>query len=230
MKHTASIELTKKITPKVYLMRLKMASGELLDYQPGQFINLGVGENIRRSYSIASNPSDKSIIDLYNDVEPGGPGSQFFINAKVGQEVNFLGPLGMFTYKGDSDLPAYFISTGTGFAPIYCMLLQALEVEKTTREITLIQGFRYKEDIFLEEELKELDNKYPNFKYFLSVTRPDGNWTGITGRVTEVIEKEYKGGQIHAYVCGSQKVISAVEEQLVQKGVEHENIFYEKFY
>jgi NAD(P)H-flavin reductase len=230
MKNTAKIELLKKITPKVYLMRLKMTEPNTLDYDPGQFVSLDVGGSIRRSYSIAYNSPDKSTIDLYNDIEPGGPGSQFFVNAKVGQAVSFLGPLGMFTYQSGYDISALFIATGTGNVPIYNMILHALKTEKTTRSITLIQGFRFEEDIFLDDEFKKLDEQYRNFRYMLSLTRPESTWNGLTGRVTEILEKEYKGENVHTYICGGQSMISSVVEFFSEKGLSSDNIFYEKFY
>lgn len=232
MNFKAKVEFTKKINEKIYVMRLRLVDPEEIDFKAGQFVSIDVGGDIRRSYSIASDPDDKNFVDIYNDIAPMGPGSKFFLEAKDGQEVSFLGPLGQFHYEKEEegDLNIFFIATGTGVAPVYSMLLQALDSKKENK-IHLFFGLRYEKDQFLVEELRELEKKHPNFQFHLTLSKPSEDWKGLTGHVTHHIEEHLEANeQARFYICGSQKVISSTEELLLQMGISADNIHYERFY
>ena len=81
-------------------------------FEQGQFITITVAPMTKRSYSIASQPG-QDYIEIIGDTRAGGPGSHYFESAKEGQEVEILGPLGLFTYKQNGK-PSIFWSTGTG--------------------------------------------------------------------------------------------------------------------
>jgi NAD(P)H-flavin reductase len=231
MNKKAKVESIEKVSAKVIKIRFKLTEPTSIEFKPGQFVSMKVDTMIRRSYSIASAPFNTEFIDLYNDVMPGGPGSKYWLKLKVGDEAEFLGPLGIFKYVEGSNKPVIFIATNTGIAPFYSMIVHALESERSTRPIYLYFGVRYEEDIFMNEEFEELAKKFENFKYKLSLTRPEENWTGLKGRVTELIEKDFdslKGYE--AYICGGQAMIASTEELLLTKGMDIESIYYEKFY
>src|SRR5690606_4467645 len=96
-------------------------------------------------------------------------------------------PLGRFVYKHDDTRPAYFYSTGTGLAPLLSMIQNALLEKNTDRELKLYQGVRYQHDLFLDKELQELGKRYPNFKYYFYVSRPDDKWLGYRGYMNQHI-------------------------------------------
>jgi ferredoxin-NADP reductase len=216
------------VAEKTYCIRFGFDPGEGFEFRAGQFVNLQVAENARRSYSLSSSPLTKEYIETYADTFAGGPGSQFFDRVQVGEKVSALGPLGNFTYE-ERDKPAYFIATGTGVTPFISMIRYALEVLKTKRQITLISGFRFLTTYFADEIFNELQGKYPNFKYYLTLTKPDESWKGMTGRVTEHLGL-IKEQDADVYVCGSQAMINDVEAMAVNKGVPPDQIFYEQFY
>ena len=87
------------------------------DFVPGQFVTITVAPNTKRSYSIASIPGI-NYIELIADTVKGGPGSQFFANIEIGDNFEYMFPLGVFVYK-ESEKPVYFFGTGTGLT-IHC--------------------------------------------------------------------------------------------------------------
>lgn len=218
------------IAKDVRLLKITLTPPEVLDFQAGQFINILVAPSIRRSYSIASSPNDNCNIDLIADTVLGGPGSQFFANAKAGNDIEFLGPMGTFVYI-ESPKPAYIFATGTGLVPFISMITYALETLHTQRQIKLFLGFRYEESIFYKEYFENLQAKYPNFEFVLTLSKPTESWQGRTGRISEhypqVVEqnKDFDG-----YICGSRQMIDDVVVRLTTAGVASENIHYEQYY
>lgn len=226
---TLKVSDKQEIAHDTYLVRIANVNDEPLDFQPGQFATILVAPNTRRSYSIASVPGE-TYIDLIADTVAGGPGSQFFEKIQVEDEVQFLFPLGNFTYLSNSK-PAYFFATGTGLVPFLSMIKFALEQEQSNREIHLFVGFRHEEGVFYESVLEELASKYDNFKYTLTVSQPSDNWQGNKGRITEYYQDMIEeNADIDCYICGSRNMIEDVQAKLLAKNIAKEQIHFEQFY
>lgn len=228
--YKTKIASNETIAKDVRLLKISLTPPDTLDFQAGQFINILVAPSTRRSYSIASSPRDNSGIDLIADTVLGGPGSQFFANAKAGDDIEFLGPMGTFVYT-ESPKPAYFFATGTGVVPFISMIAYALETLHTQRQLKLFLGFRYEESVFYKEYFENLQTKYPNFEFILTLSKPSDSWQGKRGRISEhypqVVEqkKDFEG-----YICGSRQMIDDVVARLTTAGVASENIHYEQYY
>lgn len=224
----SKISLVEQVAHATYRVRFDLSEGEEIEFEPGQFMTIKVSDSARRSYSIASVPSDRTFLETYADTVAGGPGSQFFLHAEEGQVVDFLAPLGRFVYKPE-DRPVYFFATGTGITPFLSMIRHALDELKTERKITLYFGLRHEGDVFVADILQEYAEKYENFDFDICLSKPDGDWGGFCGRVTAKIP-DITETDIDVYICGSQKMINDVESQFLTKGVPETQIYYEQFY
>src|SRR5882724_5491092 len=77
------------------------------DFQPGQFVTLDlpIHEKVNkrwRSYSIASWPDNTNVFELIIVLLEGGAGTQYLFNqVKLGSEITFRGPQGVFILKED---------------------------------------------------------------------------------------------------------------------------------
>ena len=218
---------TAQIAEDTFAIRFTCDEMPIFNFEPGQFVTITVAPKTPRSYSISSIPG-KEYIELIADTKKGGPGSMFFLNSKVGDEFEFLFPLGVFVYK-DSPKPAYFFATGTGIVPFMSMVEYALSVQKTQRNITMYCSFRYEPEIFGKEFLELLDIQYQNFWFKLNLTQPSPQWTGPIGRITEYIET-LPETDIDVYICGSNQMVTEVKNQLIAKGVPDTQIYHEMFY
>jgi len=221
------IEQKEQIAENTFSIKIVNNDGSAFDFKPGQFITLIIAPGVRRSYSVASTPG-KNYIELIGDTVRGGPGSQFFLNSKVGDEVEFLFPLGNFFYV-ESEKPAYFFCTGTGIVPFMSMVEYALTILNSPRELTLYSGFRFQEDIIGDGLLKMLDIRFENFRYMINLTQPPEGYDGPVGRITQYIEK-LENTDIEVYICGSNQMVLDVKEKLIAKGVPAEQIHHEMFY
>jgi NAD(P)H-flavin reductase len=226
--YIATVVANDLVADKTYRMRLGIDDPSGLDFAPGQFVNIQVADNARRSYSISSSPQNKEYVETYANSHPGGPGSKFFENAKVGQKVPLLGPLGRFVYQ-EQLRPVVFVATGTGITPFMSMIRFALEVLHSQRSIIVLSGFRFQMDAFGADIFADMQTKFPNLKYYMMLSKPDANWQGLKGRVTEHLDLITQS-DTDVYLCGSQGMINDMESLLVTKGVPNGQIFYEQFY
>lgn len=213
------------LTPKVLKFEFNMPDGGL-EYKAGQFASIVVAKNIRRSYSFASLDTDQSKFDLIVDIAPGGPGSVYFDKLQVGDEMSCLAPLGNFIYRAEEDYPVHFYATGTGIAPLWVMILDALKTTK--REVKLFLGFRFEDEIFYRSEIEQLAQKYPNFSYDIFISRPTDKWTGRTGYVNQDIPNLKTN--VDAYICGGNHMIVDTTEKLKAVGIPAGQIYSEQYY
>lgn len=229
MPNIEKIKLLEKVEFSEKLYSLKFEKP--FEYKAGQFMAVFVADKVKRYYSIASGPYEENL-ELLVNTDPGGPGSTFFESIKEGDEVEIMGPLGAFTFKSTGDVT--FICTGTGIAPCIAMIKEQLHGGYKAK-MHLLFGTRYEKDVLKEADLVELAEKYPNFSFNLSVTRPTEDWTVVDsgqmmkskGRVTEHIGSLDIGADF--YICGVKDMLEGVKIELSERGVTKDRIFFEQY-
>lgn len=200
-----------------------------LTFSAGQYLSVKVAPNRINSYSIAGKTGPDKF-NLLVDVSPGGPGSRFFANLEGGDKMTYLGPFGTFALNlNDSTKSLLFLATGSGFAPLKTMIEETLKGGSLV-PISLYLGFDSPKDVFLQDYLKQLSLQYPNFSYKIAVDKPDENWQGEVGFITELIKKYISDASgIEAYLCGNKNMIADATNILLQKGLPKERIYTEKY-
>jgi NAD(P)H-flavin reductase len=221
------------ITPRVHEARIDLVDPPRFLYKAGQFITVPVQDQVLRSYSICSPPNDPGSLVVAVDVQPGGPGSQYFARLKPGDEVKFQGPYGAFVVRDDALPHLLFIGTGTGIAPLRSMILDLEAKGQGHRRMTLFFGVRYADDLMYHDEFLELAAKYPNtFTYYPTLSKPgESDWPGHTGRVTAIVPRLLKDtADTTAYLCGSKEMLKEVTEILVGLGMDKKQVKREQFW
>jgi CDP-4-dehydro-6-deoxyglucose reductase len=196
------------------------------DFYPGQFVSIILnidGEELRRPYSIASKPQPDQL-ELCIKILPEGKATPTLGKLKPGDKLSVMGPMGTF-FIADKSLakPITFISTGTGVAPFRSIITHLLE-HNFDKPITLVTGYRFKGNILYESAFKELEEKYPNFKYHRICSR-DGERKGY---VMILIDENFNTDADY-YICGLKDMVNSVTDHLKEKGIPKENIFFEKY-
>lgn len=225
------------LTYDIKEVTLKLIDPREITFTSGQYIQFQVpeyeltSESIYRAYSMASRPSQKNIIEIEVRLVPNGICTTYiFQHLKVGDKVTVNGPYGDF-YLRDSDREILFIAGGSGMAPIKSILSTMAE-KKISRKATYFFGARAVRDLFLVEEMKQLEKELPNFCFIpaLSEPLPEDNWKGETGLITEVLDRHLDSdSNLEAYLCGSPGMIDASIKVLTKKGVPEDLIYYDKF-
>jgi ferredoxin-NADP reductase len=188
-------------------------------------------EEITRAYSICSPPADTNRFALCLNRVQDGFMSNFLCDMKEGEEVALAGPFGDFILHPPMR-DTIFIATGTGIAPFRSMLhwLFAEETRHQGKQLWLLFGNRYESDIYYHHEFLRLADQHSNFHYLPTLSRPDGSWQGRSGYVQQHASEIVEGrSDMHAYICGLDKMVKANRELLKSLGWDRKSIRYEKY-
>ncbi|MFH1117471.1 MAG: 2Fe-2S iron-sulfur cluster binding domain-containing protein [Pseudomonadota bacterium] len=236
--YRATYELMRDLTYDIRLFRFKLIEPAHIDYKAGQYIQFrspeygDVSEPVYRAYSMCSRCEDKDHIELMVRRVPEGIATTYlFDHLKVGGEVVFTGPFGDF-YRRNTDRRMICVAGGSGMAPIRSIMLGMTSQEIERRQPIFFFGARSRRDLFMVEEWRELERTNKGFTFVpaLSSPEPDDDWTGETGRVTDVISGHVPDfSQCEGYLCGSPGLLDACVEVLVSLGIPEERIYYDKF-
>lgn len=221
------------ITHDIKEVKLRILNSKKIDFKPGQYIQFKIpGTDEYRAYSIASPPYVTDRIDLTIRLVPGGLCSTYVHKAlEKGDRVTFTGPFGDFYLREDSKRDIIAIGGGCGMAPIRSIIYYLAE-KGMPRRFFYFFGARTTKDLFYTEELRELEKRFPNFRYIPALSEPTrrDKWEGEVGLITQVAEKYIdEKRENEAYLCGPPPMIDAAIKVLTKKGVSPYSIHYDKF-
>lgn len=232
---TCVVEHIKPLTHDIREFRFRLIDPPEISYIPGQYMQVFAPKyeksdaEVYRAYSISSDPRDRNAIELVIRLVPGGICTTYcFEYLKAGDTVRLNGPYGEFRLSS-TNAPMVMIAGGSGMAPIKC-LLHHMQNEGISREAHYFFGANYVRELFYLDELRQFEQTLPNFTFTPVVAKPEPDWKGETGWVTEAVDRAYTDLSRHeAYLCGSPGMIDAAIKVLTKHGMPEANIFYDKF-
>ncbi|MDR2126195.1 MAG: NADH:ubiquinone reductase (Na(+)-transporting) subunit F [Prevotellaceae bacterium] len=208
-------------------------------------------EPVVRAYSMANYPAEGDIVMLNIRIAtppfdraagtfinvPPGICSSYIFSLKPGDKVIVSGPFGEFHPIINSKREMLYIGGGAGMAPLRSHILHLLKTLKTTdRKISYWYGARSKNEIFYEEDFRELEREFSNFSFNIALNAPlpSDKWEGYTGFIHEVIYNNYlknhaEPEDIEYYMCGPGPMASAVIKMLDELGVPREMLMFDDF-
>jgi CDP-4-dehydro-6-deoxyglucose reductase len=223
------IERMQKLAPDVMGVWLRWPAIESFTWQSGQYVDVMLPGERRRSFSLANPPHDGAFLELHVRRVPGGAFSEkLFTALKPGSLLHMEGPLGQFYYR-QGERPLLLIGGGTGYAPLKAILRQVLETE-ARREVTLFWGARAAEDLYEHEWLRELDARHARFRYVGVLSeQPEGD-AYEHGLVHEAVLRRVPGlTGYDIYAAGPPAMIDAVRAALPPQGADPERIYFDSF-
>ena len=180
------------LVPGVYRMRLRGDTSAIT--APGQFVNIQLdGMFLRRPISVCDVVGDMLTI-IYKVV---GKGTAAMCAMESGT-LDILTGLGNgydLTVSGDAPV---LLGGGVGVPPMFLLAKQLLAQGKN---VTVILGFNKREEVFYEQEFKDLGCN-------VLVTTADGSY-GIRGFVTDAL---LRVDYTHFYTCGPEPMLKAVHK------------------
>jgi NAD(P)H-flavin reductase len=230
---TARVSGVRQLTHDVRQIDFELIDPPEIRFKAGQFISFEVpdlrtGRTVTRPYSIASAPSSVRTISLVLNLVPQGPGSTYLFGLTEGDRTTFAGPAGNFYLRDDPTRDLLFVATGTGIAPIRSMLLANAERPEPARS-TLFWGLRSQRDLYFEDDLVRLTRARPGSAHVITLSRPESGWTGASGRVTALVQREIQDVRgLAVYTCGNSGMITEISGIIQSKGLCP--IFREKYY
>lgn len=201
------------------------------DFEPGQFINLGLKldekEITNRAYSISSPPNEKNHYEFYikhKEHPTLGKFTTALFKMDLGDSVFLQSPRGAFTIEnkkpdGTQDIrQMILVCSGTGLAPFMSYILH-LKNTGSIKKIILVHGVSFAQELGYKEILEKLSTEKNDFDftYIPTVSRPNEKlsegWNGNIGRAENILS-------------GIEKHDSKLEKVLCESVTPNNSIFY----
>ena len=217
-----------KLSETVLRVRLRPPAG--LDYRAGQYVSLFRQDGLARSYSLASLPVDGDL-ELHVRKIPGGAMSQWLHEqATVGTTVWLQGPSGTCFYtNGKPEQPLLLAGTGTGLAPLFGIVRDALACGHRG-PIWLFHGAVQAAGLYLSQELRRLGERFSNFRYVPSVLEgaaPEGGRSGTLEACVLSAFPNLEGWR--GYVCGDPAFVNSLRKKIFLAGIASKEIYADAF-
>ena len=189
---------------------IKPGWGFSADYQPGQYVGIGLRVDGRwhwRSYSLTSVPQrDEKRITITVKATPEGFLSTHLVNGvKPGTIVRLAAPKGDFALPDPPPPKILFVSAGSGITPLMAML-RTLKARGHDTDIVHVHSAPSADAVIFHDELRELEATQPGYRLHLQLTQADGKleFERLDDLVSDWRERP-------TWACGPAAMLDAVE-------------------
>jgi len=173
--------------------------------EAGQFVNIKCSPEgmldplLRRPFSVFDIEEKFNVFSILYVVK--GRGTKYLSEIKMGDNLNFAGPLGNGIDLGSSSDNILLIGGGIGIAPLHLIAKIAKEKKKN---VFFAAGFKDNDYLRWEKDLIELKVNY-------SIFSEDGSW-GEKGLVSDFIRENIKlFKKYDIYCCGPKEMLKALQ-------------------
>ena len=200
----------------------------------GQYINmmLDVPERgtVFRNYSLSSNPNSNYYRISVKREENGLVSNYLHDILSQGDKIKLSPPYGSL-YLKETDKPVVLISGGVGITPMISILQDAVK-QQLTRQICFIHGARNKNTHAFKDDVVTLTADHDNVNHHFFYSRNSVKSADTEpGRITMNSVKDIASHQKDAefYLCGPAQMMKDLYRELINWGVNQNNIVYEYF-
>ena len=209
-------------------------------FLPGQYLTLESlinNEKIRRDYSISSTPSSGNLTVTIKKLKNGIFSNYANDSLRKGSLINVSLPRGKFVYDCISDSPKiiFAFAAGSGITPIISIIKTALENSPKT-SCKLIYGNKSPKTTIFLNDLKYLKQVHKNrfdLQFVYSQAQVENSLNGrIDAEKTAHFLQNFSSEQkslSNYYLCGPEKMIFNVKNELLKNNIKEEKILFELF-
>jgi len=250
--NTASTKFSAKVKEKQFLndhvLQLKLIvdeSSSVFEYYPGQYVTLWKASSgkqqttttsnsstnapVTRSYSLSSVPEQDDFLEFHIKVIEDGAFSQWAATElNVDDPIEIQGPIGQCIYNDQSEQPLLLAAIGTGLAPIYGILKQALQANHKA-EINLVIGALEPEGFYLVDELLSLTDQYEHLHVHFIAQNGEAPYAR-NGDLYEYCKEAFpdlKGQRV--FLCGANSFVQKMKKQCFLSGASMSDISADAF-
>jgi CDP-4-dehydro-6-deoxyglucose reductase, E3 len=220
-RYQGRVERMERLSGTVMRVLVSLPGSQRIDFVAGQYINILLEDGERRAFSFANPPHDNELIELHVRLIPGGRfTTHVFEKMKVGDTLDFEGPLGRFTLHAGTR-PMLMVAGATGFAPIKSIVEDAFH-RGVQRPIELYWGVSNVDDLYMLDLAQRWAREHSNFSIVPVLSNPAGSesWQGRTGLVHEAMLEDHADlSGYEAYVCGSVRMVDTAVPEFLARGL-----------
>lgn len=194
-------------------------------WAPGHDVALYVpeldGRWVRHPYTVSWAAAGR--LGILFRVIPGGRITPAMEHLRPGEVLRLGGRFGEPIARVVRDAPrVVVVTTGTGVGPALGFAADA------DRSVSLLSGFREAVDIPRLETLERVEQN-PNVRWLPTISRADGGWRGLRGRVTAHLH-DVAAPDAHWHLIGNGAMIAELHAGLLAAGVERERVTSETYF
>ena len=210
---------------------IKPGWGFTFDYQPGQYIGIGLLVDGRwrwRSYSLTSSPhSDgagrsRTITITIKAMPEGFLSTHLVGGVTPGTIVRLAAPQGNFVMPDPAPSSVLFLSGGSGITPVMSML-RTLERRDQIGDVVHIHSAPTESDVMFAAELAQLAREHDGYQLTVRTTRTQGRLD--LSRLDELVP-DWR--QRQPWACGPEGMLNEAEKVWQAAGVA-ERLHLERF-
>jgi ferredoxin-NADP reductase len=224
-------------TPTVKTLRLVSPEGGDVPFvfMPGQFLTFSAeigDQRVRRSYTIASSPTQRSYIEVTVKREEQGLISRHLHDrVAIGSPLEVSAPSGVFTFTGVDADSIVLIAGGVGITPMMSIARYLMD-RSFPGDIYFLYGARSTQEFIFREELEYLQKRHANLHIAATMSRAEGTaWMGASGPVSKefIARAVPEVARRRVHLCGPPPMMEAVKAALAELGVAKEQVRTEAF-
>lgn len=224
------------LNPHVCRVRLKIADPRgMFAYRPGQYLSATNPHGCVRAYSIANDFAAEGELELHVSRTSHGEWSGWLFNeARIGDTLYLSGPHGSCHYdpREDAGQPLLMAGTGTGLAPLYGIVRDAL-TQGHKAPIRLYHGGRSVDQLYLVQELRTLTAQHANFTYVACVfEHAAANEPYRHCRIEQALQEDQSALDLResrVFLCGAPDFVHGLRKRLYLQGARSEHIHCDPF-
>lgn len=197
---------------------IKPGWGFSFDYQPGQYIGIGLLVDGRwrwRSYSLTSSPvaGGRTVTITVKAMPEGFLSAHLVAGVAPGTVVRLAAPQGNFVLPDPAPPAMLFITAGSGITPVMSMLRTLVRRGQVT-DVVHLHSAPTASDVMFGAELDQLCRDHPGYQLRLRTTRSQGRLD--LGRLdTEVPDWR----QRQTWACGPEALLGQAERAWSAAGI-----------
>ncbi|HET6731319.1 ferredoxin reductase [Mycobacterium sp.] len=192
---------------------IKPGWGFSFDYQPGQYIGIGLLVDGRwrwRSYSLTSSPvastrGGRTITITVKAMPEGFLSTHLVGGVAPGTIVRLAAPQGNFVLPDPAPASVLFITGGSGITPVMSMLRTLVRRDQIT-DVIHLHSAPTESDVMFAAELAELQRTHEGYGLRLRTTRTQGrlDLSGLDDEVPDWRDRQ-------TWACGPEGMLNAAE-------------------
>jgi ferredoxin-NADP reductase len=218
----------RKETDDTATVTIKPGWGFKADYQPGQYVGIGLRIDGRwhwRSYSLTSVPKrDNKLISITVKATPEGFLSTHLVNGvKSGTIVRLASPKGDFAMPDPPPAKALFVTAGSGITPVMAML-RSIAARGQSADIVHVHSAPSAEDVIFHDELRKLHDGRDDYRLHLQLTDAAGHLD--FGRLDDIVP-DWRDRP--TWACGPPAMLDTIEQVWADAGVPENQLHTERF-
>ncbi len=203
---------------------IKPGWGFSFDYQPGQYIGIGLLVDGRwrwRSYSLTSSPAktsdvrrrSRTVTITVKAMPEGFLSTHLVAGVEPGTIVRLAAPQGNFVLPDPAPPTILFLTAGSGITPVMSMLRTLVRRDQIT-DITHLHSVPTESDVMFAAELGALADAQPGYRLTVRHTRTEGrlDLSQLDSQVPDWRERQ-------TWACGPEGMLNQAEKMWSSAGI-----------